>query len=103
LREVPLSAQYSWLAELQSFCQALSEGVLDVIKADLGALGEDADHVEAQGLEVWLCGVEVVFGYGAQGILLAGVTASSGSPKPVPRRSLTSTKTSVLVLLYKTR
>jgi hypothetical protein len=23
-------------------------------------------------LEVWLCGVEVVFGYGAQGILLAG-------------------------------
>jgi hypothetical protein len=72
LREVPLSAQYSWLAELQSFCRVLSEGVLDVIKANLGALGEDTDHIEAQGLEVWLCGVEVVFGYGAQGILLAG-------------------------------
>ena len=43
-----------------------------MIDADLGALGEDTDHVEAQGLEVWLCGVEVVFGYGAQGILLAG-------------------------------
>ena len=43
-----------------------------MIDADLGALGEDTDHVEAQGLEVWLCGVEVVFGYGAPGILLAG-------------------------------
>jgi hypothetical protein len=60
-----------WL-ELQSFCQARSEGVLDMINADLGALGEDTDHVEAQGFEVWLCGVEVVLGYGAQGILLAG-------------------------------
>ena len=44
-------------------------------RCDLGGprpLGEDTDHVEAHGLEVWLCGVEVVFGYGAQGILLAG-------------------------------
>ena len=43
-----------------------------MIYADLRPLGEDTDHVEAHGLEVWLCGVEVVFGYGAQGILLAG-------------------------------
>jgi len=55
-----------------------------VIYADFRPLGEDTDHVEAHGLEVWLCGVEVVFGYGAQGILFVGVfvgvTASSGSP-----------------------
>jgi hypothetical protein len=42
-----------------------------VIYADFRPLGEDTGHVEAHGLEVWLCGVEVVFGYGAHGILLA--------------------------------
>jgi hypothetical protein len=41
------------------------------MQADLGPVGEDSDHVEAQGFEVWLSGVEVVFGYGAQGMLLA--------------------------------
>jgi hypothetical protein len=55
-----------------AFCQGRSEGVLDVIDADLRAFGEDADHIEAQGVELWFSGVEVVFGYGAQGILLAG-------------------------------
>ena len=40
--------------------------------ADLGAVGQDADHVEAQGVEVGFSVVEVVFGYGAQGLLLAG-------------------------------
>ena len=59
----------SWSCSRQS---PLSEGVLDVIYADFRPLGEDTDHVEAHGLEVWLCGVEVMFGYGAQGILLAG-------------------------------
>ena len=40
--------------------------------ADLGAVGQDADHVEPQGVEMWFSSVEVVFGYGAQGLLLAG-------------------------------
>jgi hypothetical protein len=48
----------------------LSERVLDVMQADLGPVGEDADHVEAQGVEGWVSGVEVVFGYGADGTLL---------------------------------
>jgi hypothetical protein len=37
--------------------------------ADLGPVGEDADHVEAQGVELWVSGVEVVLGYGAEGVL----------------------------------
>jgi hypothetical protein len=37
---------------------------------DLGPVGEDSDHVEAQGVEGWCSGVEVVFGYGADGALL---------------------------------
>ncbi len=39
--------------------------------ADLGPVGEDSDHVEPQGVELWFSGVEVVFGYGAEGVLLA--------------------------------
>jgi hypothetical protein len=39
--------------------------------ADLGAVGQDTDHVEAQGVEMWFSGVEVMFGYGAQGLLFA--------------------------------
>jgi hypothetical protein len=42
-----------------------------VLQADLWPVGEDADHVEAQGFEVWLSGVEIVFGYRAEGVLLA--------------------------------
>jgi hypothetical protein len=42
-----------------------------VVYADLGPVGEDADHVEAQGVEGWFSGVEVVFGYGAEGVLFA--------------------------------
>ena len=42
-----------------------------MLHADLGAVGQDADHVEAQGVEMWFSGVQVVFGYGAQGLLLA--------------------------------
>ena len=72
-----------------------SECVLDVMHADAGSVSEDADHVEAQRIVVWSSGVEEVFCDGAQGVLLAGVTASSGSPKPVPRRSFTSTKARV--------
>ena len=41
-----------------------------MVYADLGPVGEDADHVEAQGVEGWFSGVEVVFGYGADGALL---------------------------------
>ena len=40
--------------------------------ADLGSVGEDSDHVEPQGFELWLSCVEVVFGYRAEGVLLAG-------------------------------
>ena len=40
------------------------ECVLDMMYADLGPDGEDADHVEAQGAEVWFSDVEVMFGYG---------------------------------------
>lgn len=40
--------------------------------AHLGAVGQDTDHIEPQGFEMWFSGVEVVFGYGAQGLLLAG-------------------------------
>jgi hypothetical protein len=43
-----------------------------VVHADLGPVGENADHVEAQGIERWISGVEVVFCYGAQSVLLAG-------------------------------
>ena len=49
----------------------LSEGVLDVMYAHLGPVGEDTDHVEAQRIVVWFSDVEKVFGYGAQGVLLA--------------------------------
>ena len=79
------------------------ERVLEVMHPYARSVGKDADHVEPQGVEVRFSGVWVAFGDGAQGILLAGVTASSESPKPVLRRSLTSTKTSVLVHLCKTR
>ena len=48
------------------------ESVFDVMHADIGSIGEDADHVESQGVVVWSSGVEVVFGDGAQGALLAG-------------------------------
>ena len=36
-----------------------------------GSVGEDTDHVEAQGVVVCSSGVEVVFGYRAQGVLFA--------------------------------
>ena len=38
--------------------------------ADFGTVGQDTDHIEAQSLEGWCSGVEVVFGYGADGALL---------------------------------
>jgi predicted ATPase len=60
------------LAESRSFRQMLSERVLDVMYADLGPVGEDSDHVEAQGVEGWSSGVEVVLGDGTQGALLVG-------------------------------
>jgi hypothetical protein len=43
-----------------------------VLYAGFGSVGEDTDHVEAQGVVVCPSGVEVVFGYGAQGVLFAG-------------------------------
>jgi hypothetical protein len=39
---------------------------------DLGPVDEDTDHIEPQGVELWFSRVEVVFGYGADGVLLAG-------------------------------
>src|SRR5919107_3042864 len=58
--------------------------------ADLGLVGEDSDHVEPQGFEVWLSGVEVVFGYVAEGVLL---TVGNGfqwvsEPGPAPQLDL---------------
>src|SRR5215211_2241886 len=58
--------------------------------ADLGLVGEDSDHVEPQGFEVWLSGVEVVFGYVAEGVLL---TEGNGfqwvsEPGPAPQLDL---------------
>jgi hypothetical protein len=50
----------------------LSESILDMMYAHLGAVSQDTDHIEPQGVEMWFSGVEVVFGYGAQGLLLAG-------------------------------
>ena len=47
--------------------------------ADLGPLGEDADHVEAQGVEGWFLGVEVVFGYGADGVLFGELGYETGA------------------------
>jgi hypothetical protein len=41
-----------------------------VVHADLGPVSQDADHVEAQGVEGRFSGIEVVFGYGADGALL---------------------------------
>ena len=55
----------------QSLCRQFSESILDVVHADFGPVGEDTDHVEAQGVELWFSGAEVVFGYGADGVLLA--------------------------------
>ena len=49
-----------------------SEGVLEMLYADFGSVGEDTDHVKAQGVVLWSSGVEVGFGYGAQGVLFAG-------------------------------
>jgi hypothetical protein len=42
-----------------------------VMYVDLGSVGQDSDHVEAQGLVRWFSGVKVVFGYGAEGVLFA--------------------------------
>jgi hypothetical protein len=39
---------------------------------DLGPVDEDTDHIEPQGVELWFSRVEVVFGYGADGVLIAG-------------------------------
>ena len=55
--------------------------------ADLGPVGQDADHVEAQGVEGWFSGVEVVFGYGADGALLVvgdgfqGISVAGRAPQ----------------------
>jgi hypothetical protein len=79
----------------------LSERLLEVMYTDVGSVGEDTEHVEAQGFEVWLSGVEVVFGYPAQGVLFAGGNGLQWISEAATRRSLTSTKTSVLVQIYK--
>ncbi len=48
------------------------ECVLYVLYARSCVGGEDADYVEAQGVEVWLVVGEVLFREGADGCLLAG-------------------------------
>ena len=45
------------------------ESVFDVIYAQSVAAGEDSDHVEAQGVEVWLVEGEVLLGEAAEGLL----------------------------------
>jgi hypothetical protein len=41
------------------------------MNADIGSISEDPDHVEAQCIEVWFSGIEVMLGDGAQGALFA--------------------------------
>jgi hypothetical protein len=72
------------------------EGILDVTHAGRALAEEDPYDVEAHGVEGWLSIEEVEFGEGADPGLFAWVTASRGSPKPVPRRSFTSTNTRVV-------
>jgi hypothetical protein len=52
--------------------RASLEGVLYVFYARSCVGGEDAYHVEAQDIEVWLLVGEVLFREGADGCLLAG-------------------------------
>jgi hypothetical protein len=55
-------------------------------RTSLGLHGEDTDHVEPQGVEGWFLGVEVVFGYRADGVLHAGgdsfQSVSEADPTP---------------------
>jgi hypothetical protein len=53
-------------------CQAALEGVLYMLYACSCVGGEDTDHVEAQGVEVWLVVGDVLFREGAYGSLLTG-------------------------------
>jgi hypothetical protein len=62
----------SHLEEPYAACWHASESIFDVMYAEFWTVGEDADHVEPQGIEAWCSRVEVVFGYGADGVLLAG-------------------------------
>jgi hypothetical protein len=66
--------------------QTALECVFDVMHPDVGSVGEDADHVEPHGIEVWFLDVKVVFGYEAQGVLLAGIDGlewvSEAGPAP---------------------
>jgi hypothetical protein len=58
-----------------------------VKQADLGPVGEDADHVEAQGFELWVSRVEVMLGNGANRVLFAvgdgfqWVSEAGGAPQ----------------------
>ena len=52
--------------------------------ADLGPVGEDSDHVEPQGVEMWFSGVEVVLGDGTQGVLLVGGDGFEGVSEAGP-------------------
>jgi hypothetical protein len=56
----------------KTFPREVLECVFDVMYADFGSVGQDPDHVESQGVEGWFSGVEVVFGDGAQSVLLVG-------------------------------
>ena len=53
-----------------------------------GSVGEDTDHVEAQGVVVCSSGVEIEFGYRAQGVLFTGCNGlqwvSEAGPAPQP-------------------
>src|SRR5215211_2757868 len=64
----------------------------DVTNARPVPCGEYPDHVEAYGIEIRFALGEVLIGEPAEGVAcFRGVTASSGSPKLVELRSLTST------------
>jgi hypothetical protein len=74
-----ISMGLTWLCPTRIPCYphrdcgtALSEGVLDVTYADVGPVGQDAYHVEPQGVVVRFSDVEEVFGEGAQRVLFAG-------------------------------
>ena len=56
--------------------------------ADIGSIGEDAYHVEPQGVVTWFLDVEVVFGDGAQGALFAGGDGFEWVPEAGPAPQL---------------
>ena len=72
-----------------------------MIYADLGPLGEDTDHVEAHGLEVWLCGVEAGVRLRSAGYFACGGDGFQWVSEAGPAPQLDFHKDERLVQIYK--